>query len=123
MDCNGRRVGNADGSGVTTFIAAGQRLSNTQGQQMHAMVHLALDYTISFELTPDNTINEAWTSILHFTATGSNCCEYGDRVPAVYFYPGLRRFHIIDGQPSVGNDEYVPVTSAAELQCTDCHYI
>jgi hypothetical protein len=21
----------------------------------------------------------------------------------------LRRFHIIDGQPSVGNDEYVPV--------------
>ena len=31
----------------------------------------------------------------------------GDRVPAVWFYPGSRQLHIIDGQPSNGNDECV----------------
>lgn len=95
-----------DGHGPWRFITSPRQLSNTQGQQLHAMVHLPLDYTIHFDITPDNSQNPAWTSVLHFSATGANCCEYGDRVPAVYFYPGQKRFHIIDGQPSVGNDEY-----------------
>jgi hypothetical protein len=33
----------------------------------------------------------------------------GDRVPAVYFYPGKRQLHVIDGHGAVdgGNDECV----------------
>ena len=105
-DCTGRRID--DGTGVTQFLRGPQTLSNdADGQQVHAMVDLPLDYTISFDLNPNGEIVDPWSSIVHFSATGNNCCEYGDRVPAVWFYPGSRRLHIIDGQPSVGNDECV----------------
>lgn len=108
FDCDGRSLNpQASGRGTTRFFSAARRLSNENGQQLHAMVNLPLAYTISFDLNPDGDIVEPWSSIVHFSATGSNCCEYGDRVPAVWFYPGLRRLHIIDGQPSVGNDECV----------------
>jgi hypothetical protein len=75
MDCNGQTVGAPDGSGVTQFIRGRQQLTKTQPQAVHAMVNLPLDYTVSFDLTPDQTINEAWSNIIHFTATGNNCCE------------------------------------------------
>ena len=34
----------------------------------------------------------------------NNCCNYGDRVPAVWFYANTYRLHIRDGQVSSGND-------------------
>jgi hypothetical protein len=49
-----------------------------------------------------------WASIIHFTATGNNCCDYGDRTPGVWFHPGNRQLHIVDGQPSSGNDNCNP---------------
>ena len=48
---------------------------------LQAAVALPLDYEVSFELTPDAVKVEDWSSIVHFTATGENCCAYGDRVP------------------------------------------
>ena len=38
-------------------------------------------------VSPGPTVVTDWSSIVHFSATGGNCCLYGDRVPAVYFYP------------------------------------
>ena len=35
---------------------------------------------------------ESWGSIAHFTATGNNCCTYGDRIPAIWCCPGLVAF-------------------------------
>jgi hypothetical protein len=26
-------------------------------------------------------------NIMHFSGTGGNCCNYGDRIPAVWFHP------------------------------------
>lgn len=103
--CQQRAI-SAPGGGAQ-FLPAGLRPISQRGA--HAMVNLPLDYTVSFDLQPNsvNAINEVWSNIIHFTATGSNCCEYGDRVPAVWFYPGSLRLHIIDGQPSNGNDECV----------------
>merc|ERR1712072_737886 len=43
-------------------------------------------------------------NIIHVTATGNNCCNYGDRVPAVWFYPGNLRLHIRDGSANNGNN-------------------
>jgi hypothetical protein len=51
------------------------------------------------------------------TATGDNCCSYGDRIPGVWFYPNTRKLHVIDGHGGAaganpvgngGNDECSP---------------
>lgn len=42
---------------------------------------LPLDFTVAFDIEPLGVPSAEWTSILHFTASGNNCCEYGDRVP------------------------------------------
>ena len=44
------------------------------------------DYHLKFDVRPNGTIG-SWGSLLHFT-TGSNCCEYGSRVPAMWFRAG-----------------------------------
>jgi hypothetical protein len=50
-----------------------------------------------------------WGSIFHFSATGGNCCEYGDRVPAVWFYPDSHRLHIVHGgSGDEGNNDCSP---------------
>jgi hypothetical protein len=36
---------------------------------------------------------------------GSNCCNYGDRVPAIWFYSDSTRLRIDDGHSTAGNDE------------------
>ena len=35
-----------------------------------------------------------FTSILHITGTGADCCKPGDRVPAVYFWSNTNKLHI-----------------------------
>jgi uncharacterized protein (DUF427 family) len=101
--CNRQTIGPATGP----FQFLPTTMAPIRERAVHAMVNLPLDYTISFNLQPNSfgARNEAWSNIIHFTATGNNCCEYGDRVPAVWFYPGSLQLHIIDGQPSDGNDE------------------
>merc|ERR1711865_1353150 len=76
-------------------------------------VDLPTDFSVSFGLTPTKKIN-GWANILHVTATGGNCCRYGDRVPAIWFYSRTTRFHMIDGHQRVGNDE-CPITQQLPL--------
>merc|ERR1719174_3664993 len=47
---------------------------------------------------------KSWSNIIHFTATGKNCCGVGDRVPGVWFWPGTFKLHVRDGDKSNGND-------------------
>eukprot|EP01048_Picozoa_sp_COSAG05_P003990 COSAG05_NODE_198_length_14502_cov_41.134416_9_plen_995_part_00 len=67
-------------------------------------VNLPTDFSVSFGLTPTRKIG-GWANILHVTGTGGNCCRYGDRIPAIWFYPRTTRFNMIDGHKRVGNDE------------------
>ena len=62
-----------------------------------------LGYEIGLDITPNDDIEKDWGSILHFTATGTDCCEYGSRIPGVWFYPGTRRLHVVDGHTKEGN--------------------
>merc|ERR1719420_2678957 len=63
---------------------------------------LPLDYTVGFTITPKELVGE-WANIIHVSATGNNCCNYGDRIPGIWFYANTYRFHIRDGSPSEGN--------------------
>lgn len=93
-----------DADGTVHFQADGKLQ-----KREHDAVTLPLDYQVKFTITPGPTVVSDWSSIVHFSATGNNCCDYGDRVPGVWFYPGKRQLHIIDGHGKVGsgNDECV----------------
>lgn len=103
-DCTGRSIGNTDGSGTTYFVSGQVLLSNDPGRQFHAVVTVPLDYILSLTITPSSQLASDWTGIFHITATGNNCCEYGDRIPGMWFAPNSRRLTVADGQPANGND-------------------
>ena len=83
-------------------------------------VNLPLDYTVGMSITPAGAVG-GWGNIIHVSATGNNCCNYGDRIPAVWFYPGNLRLHIRDGTTSSGNagcdpEEQLPIGEATVLR-------
>ena len=90
-----------DPDGTVRFPAANGQLSVRE----HAMVSLPLDYSVSFDITPGPTVVTGWGSIVHFSATGKDCCDYGDRVPAVWFHPGNRQLYVIDGHGGLGGGD------------------
>jgi len=46
-----------------------------------------------------------WRNIFHFTNTGKNCCDKGDRIPAMWVYPDYTsNFHIRFSTDKDGND-------------------
>ena len=61
-----------DPDGTVRFPAANGQLSVRE----HAMVSLPLDYSVSFDITPGPTVVTGWGSIVHFSATGKDCCDY-----------------------------------------------
>ena len=67
-------------------------------------VSLPNDYSLSFEITPSSGLTYGWSNILHLTARG-DCCSYGDRIPAIWFFSYSRRLYLIDGHSRHGNDE------------------
>lgn len=103
-DCTGRSIGSTDGSGTTHFVYGQVMLSNDPSRQFHAVVTVPLDYILSLTITPSSQLQAEWSGIFHITATGNNCCEYGDRIPGMWFAPNSRRLTVADGQPSNGND-------------------
>ena len=66
-------------------------------------VNLPLDYEIGLDITPGPNIIGDWSSIVHFTATNTNCCDYGSRIPGVWFWPGTRKILVVDGHGANGN--------------------
>ena len=55
--------------------------------QIIGTIDFAANFRLAFDLTPKGIVND-WGCILHFTATGANCCENGDRQPGIWFHPG-----------------------------------
>ena len=79
---------------------------------------LPVDYSVSLSITPDTEIVSEWANIIHFTSTDSNCCDYGARIPAIWFYGGSRRLHIRDGSPEDGNSGCDPEEELPPLVTT-----
>ena len=49
-----------------------------------AIMDIAVDYRLSFDIVPNGIVNGSPASILHFSA-GSDCCSFGQRTPAFWF--------------------------------------
>jgi len=113
VDCNGDPL-YLDGV-ITMFqeattIAAGEPI---------AIINLPLDYAVQFDINPTAAAG-GWANIIHFTVDG-NCCGYGQRIPAVWFYGGTTRLHIRDGHAGDGNagcdpEEQLPLNEVTNVR-------
>ena len=66
-----------------------------------AVVSGKTEYTLSFDIAPTGTYSD-WNSILHFT-TGTDCCDFGSRSPAIWFIPGSTALYVRIGDSTDGN--------------------
>lgn len=110
--------------GATYFITDARPL--VQGTELQP-IDIPLDHDIGFTITPNEATEEGWSSIIHISASGENCCNYGDRIPGIFFHPGTHRLHIRDGSTDDGNDGCdppdelpagVPTTVKLEIRAT-----
>merc|ERR1711959_145782 len=70
--------GGSTGGGKAKMLGGtGNIKKNTKLKSMD----IPLDYEIGLDITPNNQIENNWGSIVHFTATGKDCCGYGSRIP------------------------------------------
>ena len=67
-------------------------LNGKKGNRL-GQIELSGDYILSFDITLRNT-KPTWANILHFTTTGQDWGAAGARCPAIWFFPGERRFHV-----------------------------
>ena len=71
--------------GATYFVRSpSQPVLLVSGQQ-HAVVPVPTDYIVSFDLTPNADVVDSWGSIVHFTASGNNCCDCASAFYLTYF--------------------------------------
>ena len=98
-DTETRYSGVPRGATLVGESAYGQLVRDTQIEY----VNLPLDYEIGLDITPGPNIIGDWSSIVHFTATNTNCCDYGSRIPGVWFWPGTRKILVVDGHGANGN--------------------
>ena len=61
------------------------------------------DYDLSFKINVNGVVGN-WGSILHFTKSGKDCCNLGDRGPGIWFFPGTTKLYIILGDSTQGGD-------------------
>ena len=68
----------------------------------YGQVNLGQDYEISFTIVIKD-IEPNWGSLFHFTVTNGDCCNFGDRLPALWLYPGGTNLHCRLGDSTEGN--------------------
>ena len=54
------------------------------------------------EIKPLGT-KHGWSSVFRATSTNKNCCDYGDRIPGMYFQSGSTRLYIGNAVNGNGN--------------------
>ena len=67
---------------------------------------IPLDYEVGFTLVLSAIASlKGWRNILHFSASGKNCCNSGDRIPGVWFQPHTLTLYIVNGHTREGNSD------------------
>ena len=97
--------------GMEPYIIAEERPLVADTEVM--LVNVPLEYEIGFAIAPGPATEDNWAAIVRFTATNTDCCEYGSRIPGVWFWPGARKLLVVDGHPDNGN------AHSGEWRCDD----
>jgi hypothetical protein len=90
-------------------------------------VDMTGDYVLSFTITPTG-LQSNWANIIRFQQAPGNlgdCCNFGTRSPAIWFFPGGTGFHVRVGDRTDGNwginTDQVPMGQPCnfKLECRD----
>ena len=57
----------------------------TRNTTIGTLANWGPEYRVKVEVIV-HSAHSGWSNILHFTSTGSNCCNIGDRVPAIFYH-------------------------------------
>ena len=60
------------------------------------------DYILEMTINPRGRVGN-WGSIVHFTINGRDCCGFGERMPAIWFFPNDLNLHVRIGDANDGN--------------------
>jgi hypothetical protein len=96
-----------------------------QNSKIGVIAGTTKNFILSFDITPKRIIG-GFSNILRFTYTDdNNCCNPGDRSPAIWFGPGSTRLYCVIGDTSDGNwlieTDALPLnkTSTVTITCRD----
>ena len=64
--------------------------NNTKNTLLRIIPMLSPSYIVKFDFKP-TSFQRGYTSILHLTATGNDCCYFGDRLPGIWFHGTWKR--------------------------------
>eukprot|EP00731_Ephydatia_muelleri_P003055 Em0001g3055a len=67
-----------------------------------AIITAKVDYRFNFDIVPTATIGDL-ASILHFNAGNKDCCDLGNRSPAIWFYPSSTKLLVKIGDSTNGD--------------------
>ena len=74
----------------------------TKNNQIATIANWGPEYRVKVKVTVHSARLE-WSNILRFTSTDSNCCNIGDRVPAIFLRPSGRAIAITNAVGANGN--------------------
>ena len=73
-----------------------------KNKQIGTIANWGCEYRVAVDINVKSASDMVWYSIIRFTATGENCCNHGDRVPAI-FYRSDQGMHISSSVNNEGN--------------------
>ena len=73
-----------------------------KNDQIATIANWGPEYRVAVDINVQSSSSDEWGSIIRFTATGENCCNHGDRVPAI-FYRSDQGMHISSSVNNEGN--------------------
>ena len=74
----------------------------TKNNQIATIANFGPEYRVKVKVIVHSARSE-WSNILRFTSTDSNCCNIGDRVPAIFLRPGGGAIAITNAVGANGN--------------------
>ena len=59
--------------------------SVTTNNQIATIANFGPEYKVVLDIMVHSNASSVWSSILRFTSTDSDCCNIGDRIPAIFY--------------------------------------
>lgn len=89
---------------LTNYTFAGpQQITRSSLYEYDALIiSPPTDYSLKFAIEPKGKVGGRYTNIMHFTQ-GGGCCDYGQRVPGIWFSPNTTKLFVCTGDNSNGN--------------------
>ena len=86
---------------VQQYFCLGYSGTVTRNKLISTINKFGPQYSVVFDVIV-NSAGKGWSSIIRFTSTDNNCCNHGDRVPAV-FYNSDGFLYITSSVNDIGN--------------------